>query len=74
MVRPAVGAPRSGLGFEYTGDLSALRDRLAGAGHPATLTEEAYGRSLHVANPDAADLPDNPNGATLWISAKPATA
>jgi hypothetical protein len=74
MVRPAVGTPRSGLGFEYTGDLSALRDRLAGAGHPATLTEEAYGRSLHVANPDAADLPDNPTGATLWISAKPATA
>jgi hypothetical protein len=74
MVRPASGAPRSGLGFEYTGDLSALRDRLAAAGHRVTMTEEAYGRSLHVANPDAADLPDNPNGPALWISARPASA
>ena len=72
MVRPAAGAARSGLGFEYTGDLSALRDRLAAAGHRVSMTEEAFGRSLHVANPDAADLPENPNGAMLWISAKPA--
>jgi hypothetical protein len=72
MVRPASGGARSGLGFEYTGDLSALRDRLAAAGHQVSMTEEAFGRSLHVANPDAADLPDNPNGAMLWISAKPA--
>jgi hypothetical protein len=74
MVRPASGAPRAGLGFEYTGDLSALRDRLAAAGHTVSMTEEAFGRTLHVANPDAADLPENPNGATLWISAKPAGA
>jgi hypothetical protein len=74
MVRPAGGAARSGLGFEYTGDLSALRDRLAAAGHRVRMTEEAYGRSLHVPNPDAADRPDNPNGATLWISAGPAAA
>jgi hypothetical protein len=72
MVRPAGGAPRSGLGFEYTGDLSALHDRLAAAGHRVSTTEEAFGRTLHVANPDATDLPDNPNGAMLWISAKPA--
>ena len=72
MVRPADGAPRSGLGFEYTGDLSALRDRLAAAGQRVSMTEEAFGRTLHVANPDAADLPENPNGAMLWISAKPA--
>jgi hypothetical protein len=71
MVRPASGAARSGLGFEYTGDLAALRDRLAAAGHQVSLTEEAFGRTLHVANPDAADLPENPNGATLWISQKP---
>ncbi|MFE4229488.1 VOC family protein [Arthrobacter sp. NPDC056886] len=71
MVRPASGAARSGLGFEYTGDLAALRDRLAGAGHQVSLTEEAFGRTLHVANPDAADLPENPNGAMLWISHKP---
>ena len=72
MVRPATGAPRSSLGFEYTGDLPALADRLAAAGHRVSMTEEAFGRSLHVANPDAADLPDNPNGGMLWISAKPA--
>ena len=71
MVRPASGAARSGLGFEYTGDLAALRDRLAAAGHQVSLTEEAFGRTLHVANPDAADLPENPNGAMLWISQKP---
>lgn len=74
MVRPASGAPRAGLGFEYTGDLAVLRDRLAAAGHTVSMTEEAFGRTLHVANPDAADLPENPNGATLWISAKPAGA
>jgi hypothetical protein len=70
MVRPASGTARSGLGFEYSGDLSALRDRLAAAGHRVSMTEEAFGRSLHVANPDAADLPDNPNGAMLWITQK----
>jgi hypothetical protein len=71
MVRPASGAARTGLGFEYTGDLAGLRDRLAAAGHRVSLTEEAFGRTLHVANPDAADLPGNPNGAMLWISQKP---
>lgn len=71
MVRPASGAARTGLGFEYTGDLGGLRDRLAAAGHRVSLTEEAFGRTLHVANPDAADLPENPNGAMLWISQKP---
>ncbi len=74
MVRPAAGAARAGLGFEYAGDLSALRDRLAAAGHRVSMTGDAYGRSLHVANPDAAGLPDTPNGPTLWISAKPAGA
>lgn len=70
MVRPGSGAARSGLGFEYDGDLDALHARLAAAGHGASLTEEAFGRSLHVANPDAAGgaavgahLPP-----TLWIS------
>jgi len=71
MVRPASGAARTGLGFEYTGDLAGLRDRLAAAGHRVSLTEEAFGRTLHVANPDAADLPGNPNGGMLWISQKP---
>jgi hypothetical protein len=73
MVRPVSGAPHCSLGFEYTGDLSALRDRLAAAGHHVTMTEEDFGRSLHVANPDAADLPDEPGlGTSLWVSAKPA--
>jgi hypothetical protein len=73
MVRPASGPPRSGLGFEYDGDLDALRDRLTAAGHDVGVTEEAFSRTLHVANPDAAvagggagtGLPVPP---TLWIS------
>ena len=70
MVRPASGAPHCSLGFEYTGDLSALRDRLAAAGHRVSVTEEAFGRTLHVANPDGPDLPDGPaHRAALWISA-----
>jgi hypothetical protein len=73
MVRPASGAARCGLGFEYTGDLSALRDRLTAAGHQVSMTEEAFGRSLHVASPDAADLADNRAlGPAIWISARPA--
>lgn len=75
LVRPASGEPRSGLGFEYDGDLGALQDRLTGAGHEVSMTEEAFGRTLHLANPDAA----GPEGTapadagahvapTLWIS------
>lgn len=66
MVRPASGAPRTGLGFEYTGELSALRDRLAAAGLGVTVTEEAFGRTLHVPNPDAA------GGAApaLWVASR----
>ena len=70
MVRPGSGTARAGLGFEYAGDLSALRDRLIAAGHRVSMTEEAFGRSLHVATPDAADLPENPHGGMLWISAR----
>jgi hypothetical protein len=73
MVRPASGPARSGLGFEYDGDIGALRDRLAAAGHGVSLTEEAFGRTLHVVNPDAADDAAGTAGAahvppTLWIS------
>lgn len=60
MVRPATGADRAGLGFEYNGDLDALSRRLTAAGHEVRLTEEAFGHSLHIANPDA--------GAQLWVS------
>ncbi len=65
LVRPAAGASRSGLGIEYDGGLEPLRDRLTAAGFTASLTEEAFGSTLHVANPDAGS-PNAP--ATLWIS------
>jgi hypothetical protein len=67
LVRPAAGPPRPGLGFEYDGGLEPLRARLASAGFETTVTEEAFGSTLHVANPDAgsgaAHVP-----ATVWIS------
>lgn len=65
LVRPASGPPRSGLGFEYGGGLEPLLERLTAAGFPASLTEEAFGSTLHVANPDAGS-PNAP--ATVWIS------
>jgi hypothetical protein len=67
LVRPAAGPPRSGVGFEYDGGLEPLRARLASAGLEATVTEEAFGSTLHVPNPDAGPgavhVP-----ATVWIS------
>ncbi|ACL38728.1 conserved hypothetical protein [Pseudarthrobacter chlorophenolicus A6] len=67
MVRPASGLSRSGLGFEYGGGLEPVRERLAAAGFQVSMTEEAFGSTLHVANPDAtvfaASVP-----ATVWIS------
>ncbi|WP_427134160.1 VOC family protein [Pseudarthrobacter sp. S9] len=69
MVRAGSGPARSGLGFEYDGDLDALRDRLTAAGHAVSLTEEAFGRSLHVANPDAAAGVEGHHPA-LWVSAR----
>lgn len=70
MVRPGSGPARSGFGFEYDGDLVALRDRLTSAGYQVTLTEEEFSQSLHVANPDAAgDGQPGPHvPPTLWIS------
>lgn len=67
MVRPASGQPRSGLGFEYDGGLEPLRERLAAAGFPAGVTEEAFGSTLHVGNPDAAVFAASVP-ATVWIS------
>lgn len=67
MVRPASGPARSGLGFEYGGGLEPVRERLTSAGFQVGVTEEAFGSTLHVANPDAtvfaASVP-----ATVWIS------
>jgi hypothetical protein len=72
MVRPASGQPRSGLGFEYDGDLHALRERLTAAELDVTETEEAFARTLHVANPDASPAATANPGThvppTLWIS------
>ena len=65
LVRPATGPSRSGLGFEYDGGLKPLQERLTAAGLTASLTEEAFGSTLHVANPDAGS-PNAP--ATVWIS------
>ncbi|MDQ0924987.1 hypothetical protein QF038_003495 [Pseudarthrobacter sp. W1I19] len=67
LVRPAAGPPRSGLGFEYDGGLEPLRARLASAGFEATVTEEAFGSTLHVANPDAGSGADHVPAA-VWVS------
>jgi hypothetical protein len=69
MLGTVTGAGRAGLGFEYAGDLGALRERLSVAGHEAALIEEAAVPTLHVANPDSAGATAHP---PLWISAAPA--
>lgn len=68
MVRPASGPSRAGLGFEYDGDLDALAGRLTAAGHEVRITEEAFGRTLHVANPDAGGPPASHVPPAIWIS------
>lgn len=70
MVRPASGTPRSGLGFEYDGGLDPLQERLASAGFQVSVTEEAFARTLHVANPDAEEGAASHAPATLWISGR----
>ncbi len=42
MVGAGTGAGSAGLGFEYAGDLGALRERLEEAGHEAAVIEEAF--------------------------------
>jgi hypothetical protein len=70
MVGAVTGPGRAGMGFEYAGDLHALRERLSEAGHEVAVTEEAGIPTLHVASPDAAGTSARP---PLWISAAPAT-
>ena len=53
MVGAGTGAGSAGLGFEYAGDLGALRQRLEEAGHEAAVVEEATSHR-YVANPDRA--------------------
>ena len=69
MVGTGSGAGSAGLGFEYAGDLAALRERLGEAGHEAAVIEETAVPTLHVANPDAGGTAARP---PLWISGAPA--
>ena len=68
MLGAGSGTGRAGLGFEYAGDLAALRERLNEAGNEAAVIEEAAIATLHVANPDADGTAAHP---PLWISAAP---
>ena len=68
MVGAGSGTGIAGLGFEYAGDLAALRERLNEAGNEAAVIEEAAIPTLHVANPDADGTAAHP---PLWISAAP---
>ncbi len=68
MVGAGAGAGRAGLGFEYAGDLYALRQRLEDAGHEAAIIGEGAFLTLHVASPDA----DGTAHPPLWVSATPA--
>jgi len=69
---PAAGAGTAGLAFEYDGDLDALRERLADAGHDVAVVEEAAVPLLHVFNPDADGTAAHPHA--LWIAAAPEPA
>ncbi len=63
------GTGHAGLGFEYDGDLDALRKRLLGAGHDVAVVEGAAVPLLHVGNPDADGSAAHPHA--LWISEAP---
>lgn len=65
----AAAAGSAGLAFEYAGDLDALRERLAEAGHDVAVVEEATVPLLHVGNPDADGSAAHPHA--LWIAAAP---
>lgn len=47
------------LSFECDGDLDELAAVLTGAGHAATVVDEAYNRSLTIADPDGGTLTVN---------------
>lgn len=53
LVRQGHGPARSGLGFEYDGDLAALCGRLQAAGFAAALAGQGPGSLLRVPHPDA---------------------
>lgn len=49
------GNPRIGLSFEARGDLDALASRLQDAGFAASVVDEAFTRTVRVADPDGGD-------------------
>ena len=49
------GDPQIGLSFEARGDLDALVERLTAAGFAASVVDEAYARTVRIANPDGGD-------------------
>jgi len=70
MVGAAAGAGAgAGLAFEYDGDLDALRERLAEAGHEVAVVGDSAVPLLHVGNPDADGTAAHPHA--LWIAAAP---
>jgi len=54
------GEPRLGLSFEARGDLDALASRLQDAGFAASVVDEAFARTIRVADPDGGD--------EIWIN------
>lgn len=68
MAHFAKTAAHGPLGFGYHGKVEELLERLLAADINAHLIDESYGRTLHVTNPDFADLPSNPTGPTIWVN------
>lgn len=54
------GEPRIGLSFEVRDDLNALASRLQDAGFTASVVDEAFVRTVRVADPDG--------GEEVWIN------
>lgn len=54
------GEPRIGLSFEARGNLDMLTRRLNDAGFAASVVDEAFGRTVRIADPDS--------GEEVWIN------
>ncbi len=54
------GEPRIGLSFLASGDLDDLAVRLTDAGFPASVVDEAYARTIRIADPDG--------GEEIWVN------
>lgn len=55
-----VGESRVGLSFEARGDLDALASRVQDAGFEASVVDEAFARTIRIADPDGGD--------EIWIN------